>query len=187
MTDSNEEDIVIEPDAESDNLRDPAEAVKKLKEELKLCKKERAEYLSGWQRAQADYANLRKEGEQARREFAKFAQENLIGQILPAMQSFHMAFGNKEAWEKVDLNWRMGVQYIYSQLLGVLEQNGVTLIEPKVGEKFDPLRHATIGSVPTGKKEEDHTVKEVVQKGFALHGKVLEPAKVKIGEYAEKN
>ena len=102
---------------------------------------------------------------------------------MPALDSFHIAFGNKEAWEKVDLNWRMGVQYIYSQLIGALENNGITLIEPKVGEPFDTQRHESIATVPTDKESENHTVADVVQKGYSLHGKIVQPAKVKLAEH----
>ena len=177
------DDITIEPSEESENLKDPAEAVRKLKETVKTLRKEREEYLLGWQRAQADYANLKKDEDKSRREFGKFAQERLIGELIPAIQSFHMAFGNKDVWEKVDLNWRMGVQYIYSQLLAVLERNGVKLIEPKVGEPFDPVQHSSVESVSVSEKERDHAIQEVMQKGFMLHDKILEPAKVKVGEY----
>src|SRR3989344_1704958 len=172
----NEGDFMVEPSEESENLKDPAEAVKKLKERLKSCQKERAEYLDGWQRTKADFVNAKKREEEERGEFVKFSKRELIKELLPAIDSFHTAFGNKEAWEKVDLNWRMGVQYIYSQLLGALEKHGITLIDPKVGEAFDPAQHASISTVPTANKAEDHTVQAVVQKGYALHGKILEPA-----------
>jgi len=179
----NKDDVTFEPSEEAENLKDPAETVKKLKEEIRTLRKAREEYLRGWQRAQADYANLKKEEEKGRKEFAKYAQEGLVRDLLPAMQSFHMAFGNKDVWEKVDLNWRMGVQYIYSQLMSVLEQNGVKLIEPKVGDVFDPVSHSSVEAVPVERKEEDHTVREVMQKGFSLHGKIVEPARVKVGEF----
>jgi len=183
----NEGDFTLEPSEESENLRDPAEQVKKLKEQLKSSQKERQEYLDGWQRCKADMINATKREEEERGEFLKFSRKELIKELLPALDSFHTAFGNKEVWEKVDLNWRMGVQYIYSQLMAVLERHGVTLIEPKAGEPFDPASHASIGTVAVAEKEKDHTVAEVVQKGYALHGKILEPAKVKVGEYRESH
>src|SRR3989338_1750339 len=129
-----EDEITFEAELDADNAKDPAEMIKALKEKLKLCKKERQEYLAGWQRTKADYANARKDEEKSRAEFVKFSKEDIIRDVLPALDSFHSAFGNKSAWEKVDLNWRMGVQYIYSQLLSALEKNGISLIEPKVGE-----------------------------------------------------
>lgn len=176
-------DIVIEAETDSDNLKDPAEAVKKLKEQLKSCQKERQEFLDGWQRAKADFINAKKREEDERGEFVKFSKKELLKELLPALDSFHTAFGNKEVWEKVDLNWRMGVQYIYSQFIAVLERHGISLVDPKVGEPFDPQKHASIGTVSVPEKEKDHTIIEVVQKGYALHGKILEPAKVKVGEF----
>lgn len=180
------DEITIEQDNEPENLRDSSEAVKKLKEEIKTCKKERQEYLDGWQRAQADYANAKKDEDRERARFVKFSTEMLVKELLPALDSFHTAFGNKEVWEKVDLNWRMGVQHIYMQFRGVLEKHGVTLIEPKVGEKFDPKQHQSIETVAVTTQEEDHTVREVLQKGYALYGKIVEPAKVKVGEFAKQ-
>ncbi|MDO8594976.1 MAG: nucleotide exchange factor GrpE [bacterium] len=177
------DDVVFETELDSDNAKDPAEMIKALKEKLKASQKERQEYLEGWQRTRADYANARKDEEKSRAEFTKFSKEGIIRDILPALDSFHIAFGNKAAWEKVDLNWRMGVQYIYSQLLGALENNGIKLIEPKVGEPFDTLKHESIVTVPTESESENHTVAEVVQKGYLLHGKIVQPAKVKLFEY----
>ncbi|KKW10837.1 MAG: Protein GrpE [Parcubacteria group bacterium GW2011_GWA2_49_9] len=179
------EDITFETELDSDNAKDPVEMIKTLKEKLKISQKERQEYLEGWQRTKADFVNAKKHEEEERGEFVKFSKRELIKELLPTLDSFHTAFGNKEAWEKVDLNWRMGVQYIYSQLLGALEKHGITLIDPKVGEPFDPAKHASISTVPTANKAEDHTVQAVVQKGYALHGKILEPARVKIYEYRE--
>ena len=160
-----------------------AETIKKLREKLKACQKEKEEYLTGWQRAKADFVNARKDEEKAMSQFVKFSNERIIRDIIPALDSFHSAFGNKADWEKVGLNWRMGVQYIYSQLFSALGKNGITLIEPKVGEPFNTLKHESVATVPTLNESESQTVTEVVQKGYALHGKIVQPAKVKLAEY----
>lgn len=178
-----EDDVIFETELDSDNAKDPAAVVKALKEKLKIAQKERQEYLDGWQRAKADYINAKKREEEERGAFIRFSKKELIKELLPAVDSFHTAFGNKEAWEKVDLNWRMGVQYIYSQLLGALEKHGIALIEPKAGELFDPEKHQSVGTVPVSDAAKDHTIAETAQKGYTLHGAVLEPAKVKVGEY----
>lgn len=180
-------DITVEPELDSDNAKDPAEIIKSLREKLKISQKERNEYLDGWQRAKADFINARKDDEKAMSQFVKFSNERIIQDIIPALDSFHSAFGNKASWEKVDLNWRMGVQYIYSQLLSAMEKSGVTLIEPRVGEPFDAKKHEGVATVPTQKKGENHTVAEVVQKGYTLHGKILQPAKIKLAEYHESS
>lgn len=182
-----ENDIRVEADDSLDDSviaeENAAEALKKLRERLALCHKERQEYLAGWQRAKADFINAKKREEEERGEFAKFSRKELIKELLPALDSFHTAFGNKNAWEKVDLNWRMGVQHIYAQLRGVLERAGVSVIEPKVGEPFNTERHESVATVHTSDQSQNHAVVEVLQKGYSLHGKIIQPAKVKVGEY----
>ena len=174
-----EDEITLEPELDSDNAKDPATIIKALKEKLKISEKERQEYLSGWQRAKADFVNARKDDEKSMAQFVKFSNERIISDIIPALDSFHSAFGDKAAWEKVDLNWRMGVQYIYSQLIAALQKSGVTLVDSKPGDAFDEGRHESVATVPGGTAG---TIAEVVQKGYSLHGKLLQPAKVKIFE-----
>lgn len=179
------EDISLDTDDLDDTVvaeEAVADTIRKLREKLKACQVARQEYLEGWQRAKADYVNAQKEEEKARARFLKLSKEEIIKDILPALDSFNSAFGNKETWEKVDLTWRMGVQYIYSQLLAALQKNEVTLIDPKVGELFDEKKHESVASVSAKEGVARGTIAEVVQKGYALHGKILQPAKVKIAE-----
>jgi len=169
------DDLQYEDDEEMEN---PAQALKKLREKLKACEKDKKEYLDGWQRMRADFANVRKEEETRRGEMIKFASEGLVDDLIPVLDSFSMAFGNKEAWEKVDANWRKGVEYIYAQMYSILESRGLTEIG-KAGEAFDPHLHVAIEETPTPSEKEANTVAEVVQKGYRLHNKVIRPAKVK--------
>lgn len=172
-----------EPDEEALEERgDFATLVRHLRERIKRCEAERAEYLAGWQRSRADFINARKEAEGIREEQIAFATEELILKLIPAVDSFHVAFNNKEVWEKVDLNWRLGIQHIYRQLVDVLRKHGVTLNNP-VGEHFNPKEHVIVAVVPTENKAEDGQILAVVQKGYTLHHKVIQPAKVKVGEY----
>jgi len=71
-----DEEIIENEVVEEEGLGDK---LKKLREELKLCHKEKSEYLAGWQRAKADFINARKDEEKARAEFAKFAAEKVLG------------------------------------------------------------------------------------------------------------
>jgi molecular chaperone GrpE (heat shock protein) len=80
--------------------KNAVEAVKKLKEKLKKSEAERLEYLTGWQRSKADLINARKRDETDRQEFTKYANENLISELISVLDSFDMAIGNKEAWKK---------------------------------------------------------------------------------------
>ncbi len=159
-----------------------AEAIKKLREKLKKAEAERLEYLTGWQRAKADAINARKRDESERMEFMKFANERLVDELIPVLGSFEMAMNNKEAWEKVDKNWRIGVEYIYSQLKKVLIDNGVKELDPS-GQKFNHNDHEAASYEPVIDEKQDQAIIQVLQKGYSLNGKVLKVPKVKVGEW----
>lgn len=160
--------------------------VKKLKEQLKECSKERQEYLEGWQRAKADVINAGKAHERTRGEVVKYAAENLIGELLPVVDSFEMAFADRQAWEQVDQNWRMGVEYIHAQLMKVMEGNGLATVDPQ-GEAFDPTHHESVDTVAVENAEQEGVIVEVVQKGYTLGGKSIRPPRVKVGVYETNN
>ena len=149
------EDTELIPEDGEGNTATGKDVVKDLREKLKKALAEKQEYLDGWQRTKADFINARKREEASRQELVKFATENILTEISPVLDSFTMAFSNKEAWEKVDKNWRMGVEHIYSQLKGVLEQNGFKEFDPQ-GEMFDPMKHHAVEAVPTDQKDDDH-------------------------------
>jgi molecular chaperone GrpE len=182
-------DDIEDSDIVQENLDDSvvaeentAETVKKLREKLKKATEEKQEYLTGWQRAKADLINARKRDEADRAEFMKFANERLIESIIPVMESFDMAMGNKEAWEKADKNWRVGVEYIYSQLKKALSDSGLEEIDP-IGLPFDHNRDEASEYIPVDSEKDHHKVIAVVQKGYKLNGKDLRPPKVKVGEF----
>lgn len=162
-----------------DETEAPAAALKKLREKNRLCEKEKKEYLDGWQRMRADFSNARKEEETRRGELIKFASEGLVDDLLPVLDSFSSAFGNKEAWGKVDENWRKGVEYIYAQFYAILESRGLTSIG-EIGEKLDPRIHIVVEEVNPESEAQTDMVAEVVQRGYRLHSKVIRPASVKV-------
>ena len=177
-----ENDIEFEQTDTEGGEQATKDKVKKLREELAKCQAERTEYLTGWQRAKADYINLKKEQEKMGSEIARFAKEGLLLELLTLADSFSMAFANKEAWEKVDKNWRLGVEYIYSQLESIFRDNGLVEINP-VDQLFDPNIMQAVATVAVDEENKDHKVIEVSAKGYKMGERVLRPAKVKVGEY----
>lgn len=190
MAENNEnkkaEDVTIEQDENLDDSvvseESAKETIKKLREKLKACEKEKAEYLAGWQRARADYANFKKETEANRKTMAVYANERLFDDIIPVLDSFDMAFSNKKTWEEVPKNWRMGVEYIYSQLTKALENHGLVQYAPTMGDKIDTVKHEAIGTIPTEESVKDHTVAEVLKKGYIIGTDIFRPAQVKAFE-----
>lgn len=190
----NEEDVVMEEgaDASSDDLSDTeadieytddnlADTVKKLKEKLKLAEKERMDTLTGWQKDKAEFVNARRRDEESKQEFLKFSKAGVIEEILPVLDSFDLAMGNKEAWESVSKEWRTGVENIYNQFVGILSKHGVTAFGA-VGDAFDPNLHQSIATVPTEDKSNDHKLAEILQRGYTLSGRTIRPALVKVWE-----
>lgn len=176
-TDSEVDDIVFDEGAElGDN-----QVVKKLREKLKTAVDEKQAYLDGWQRDKAEFMNARKRDEEAKQEFLKFAKLNVIEDILPVLDSFDMAMANKASWDTISAEWRAGMEGIYNQLLGALTKQGVSAFGAK-GDSFDPNLHQSVSMVPTDDKLQDHTVAEVLQKGYMLSGKVVRAAMVQVYE-----
>lgn len=178
------EDDVVEFEFNDDGEEDLKKTLKKLRADLKLAKKEKEEYLTGWQKERADFANFKKQEDDRRVAFTSALRENILTRFLAVTDSFNMAFANKEAWEKVDPNWRKGVEYIFAQLTGVFEEYGVKSVG-EVGEYFDPNIHESIETVSTNEKDLDHKVAVVIQKGYKLGEKVLRPARVNVYEFKD--
>ncbi len=93
-------------------------------------------------------------------------------ELIPVLDSFTLA----EAHPGADL------LPLHKQLIKILKSNGLEESNP-LGEKFDPNFHEAIGMIKTDKPDEDHTILEVLQKGYIMNGKSLRPAKVKVGEF----
>jgi molecular chaperone GrpE len=180
------EDDVVEFEFNDDGEEDLKKTLKKLRIDLKQAKKEKEEYLLGWQKERADFANYKKSEEDRKTNFSEVTRERILTRFLSVMDSFNMAFSNKEAWEKVDPNWRKGVEYIYSQMNTVFEEYGVKPVG-EVGEIFDPNIHQSIDLIPTDKKEENHKVANVIQKGYKLGERIIRPAGVNVYEYKDEH
>lgn len=184
-----EEELDTDPGEESDEfvLEDNTEVTgadykqktDKLRARIKELEKKNIELLDGWQRDKADFVNARRRSDAEKQEFAKFAAGDIIAELLTVLDSFESAMRNKEAWEKADKNWRVGVEYIHSQFLNVLTSNGLKVINP-VGEVYNAVRDEAIETVNTDDEQKDGKITEVVQVGYELHGKELRAPKVKV-------
>lgn len=177
MSDISNEEFVPEEEAEA-----PQAALQKLREKLKACQAERQEYLDLSQRLRADYANLRRQGEAEKRDSIRFAEADLLGELIELADTFELAFANKEAWAAAPENWRRGVEYIYSQLTTLFGRHGLETINP-LGQAFNPAEHQSLMTIDTERDEDDNKVLAVVQKGYRLHDKLLRPAQVKVGHF----
>ncbi len=182
--DLDSEGEVINEKQKSKNDKDKLK--EKFEDKIKRLEKERDEYLSGWQRIQADYKNREREIETYKKDIVKFANANLVKDILPVFDGYDMAKSNKEQWEAVDSNWRIGVEYLFTQLQKVLESNGVQVFG-EVEEEYDPTIHEAVEMInlPLAEKEKSGKIINVLQKGYKIGGKILRAARVKVGNFEE--
>jgi molecular chaperone GrpE len=183
LEDTLEEDVVFEDNTEVTGA-DYQQKVTQLKQKIKELETKAQEYLTGWQKDKADFINLRKKDEESKKFLGDVIKQDMIEKLLPVLDSFELAMKNKEAWEKVESNWRMGVEYIHNQLYSTLENQGLVKVYP-LGQEFDPTRDEAIEIVPVSDKAEDGKVIEVVQTGYKVGQVDIRPPKVKVGEYKE--
>lgn len=179
------DDIQFDENVDEEGNHNPGQLIKRLRQRIKELEEKNQEYLTGWQKERADGINLRKRLEEEKREFAKFAKEDIATELMQVLDSFESAFKNKEAWEKVDKNWRQGVEYIHTQLINVLSNHGISVINP-LGEKFDPQRDEAVENAAVEDEKDDGKIIEVVSIGYKLHDKIIRAPKVKVGEYKGK-
>ena len=135
--------------------------------------RERDEYLALAQRTQADFENWRKRAAKESAAAGERAKSGLVRELLPVVDNLERALASAEESEQ---HLAEGVRLVHSELLAVLERNGVEAFDPK-GERFDPGVHEALST-----REEDGakpgTVLDVVEKGYRANGAVLRPARV---------
>jgi molecular chaperone GrpE len=169
------EEIVVEETIDEGGDLEIQGKFKQLQEKLKKCQEMKDEYLAGWQRAKADLINARKDDEKKVLEFIKFANASLMSELLLVLDSFDLAFPDKEQ----DSKFSKGIFLIKMQLEDILKKYGLEPIK-SIGEKIDLNLHEVVGEEESDKEE--GTIIEEMQKGYTLSGKVLRPAKVKISK-----
>ena len=178
------EDFDIVESTEDGEALPVKDITKKLREDIKKLQKEKEEYLTGWQRAKADYVNLQKELGLIRVHTTNITKEKVTEKLIPSIDSFELAFQDKTNWEKVDESWRKGIISIYKQLLNGLKSLEIERIEEK-NVPFNPLFHESIKITKTKDKEKDHHVDEIFQVGYKIGDKAIRPAKVSIFEFED--
>ncbi len=174
----NEDDVIFEQ-LDENGEESVKVAVAKLKEKIKKLEGEKSEYLSGWQRAQADYANREKEIAKEKSETAKYAIKRFVMDLLPVLDTYDAARSNKAAWESVDTNWRSGIEYIFKTFKDKLQAEGLEAFGVE-GDTYDANIHEALESVATQDANLNEKIAQVIMRGYKLNGVIIRPAKVKV-------
>lgn len=145
-------------------------------DDFEKLKKERDEYLAGWQRAKADFINYKKDELRRLEEIARYGNEELIREFITIMDNFDLGLRALEKSGPVE----KGVYIIRSQIEDVLKKRGLEKISIKVGERFNPTIAEAIAEVESDRLE--GTVVEEIEAGYRLYDKILRPARVKVSK-----
>lgn len=166
---------------QDEELKDTQKELKTKNEELANIEKDLEnkdeklkEYTSHIQRLQADFENFKKQNEKQKQDIIKFANENLIINILDSYEDLGRAIEQS----KTEKELREGVELIYSKLKSALEKEGLEEI-PTKGEKFDPFKHEALMAEASDDHENGEIIDELM-KGYSLKDKVIKYSKVRV-------
>jgi molecular chaperone GrpE len=140
---------------------------------LARAQRERDEYLDLARRTQADFENYRKRAAREAAAAGERAKSGLVRELLPIVDNLERALASAGQGEQ---HLAAGVHLVHSELIAVLERNGVEQFDP-AGQRFDPAEHEAL-SMRDEDGAESGVVLDVVEKGYRANGTILRPARV---------
>jgi len=150
---------------------DPANEEEILEATEEAAETEPENYLELAQRIQADFENYRKRAAREAAAAGERAKSGLVRELLPIVDNLERALASAEEGEQ---HLAQGVRLVHSELIAVLERNGIEQFDPS-GDKFDPTEHEALSVREDG---EPGLVLDVVEKGYRTNGSILRPARV---------
>ncbi len=165
-----EDDIEIAPDEEASAER-AENTITKMRTELAACRKEKQEYMDGWQRAKADYVNALKRFEEEKGQERARGMARAAEALLPALDAL------TRAKEHGDVP--VGFAGIAKQLESAFAELGLEGVG-QTGEPFNPALHEALGQDDGVGGGEDDTVSAVLEHGWKMGDMLIRPAKVRI-------
>ncbi|NLG86040.1 MAG: nucleotide exchange factor GrpE [Firmicutes bacterium] len=168
------EDLVSGDDQNTNNGN--TEELEELKAKLRQTEEEAQNYLAQLTRMQADFINFRRRVERERSEQVKYANEQLLLELLPVVDNLERAIAAGEGAESPGPLVE-GVAQVLKQFLAVLAKEGVTPIDPGIGEPFNPEYQEAL----MREEGEAEVVVEELLRGWRYHDRVLRPTLVKVG------
>ncbi len=150
-------------------------------DQVEAAQQEAKDVMDRLARLQADWDNYRRRTQQEREIERERAAEKLVTGLLPILDDMERAVDHARQGDVEIEQFTQfvdGVQQIHDKMLGILDKDGVEMLDPK-GEAFDPLSHQAVGR-EENTEAYDETVAQVYQKGYRMGGKVIRPAMVTV-------
>jgi molecular chaperone GrpE len=150
-----------------------------LRDVLAHARAQADEYLDGWQRARAEFANYKKRVEREQAQVYQTAAGAVIKHFLGVLDDLERALKNRPQ-SGDGVVWAEGIELVYRKLVSFLESEGVTPMQID-GQMFDPNLHEAILSEDSDQHESGQII-EALQQGYLLGEKVLRPARVRVAK-----
>ncbi len=147
--------------------QEPQPTIEDLVEELEAVIVQRDEYLELARLKQAEFENFRKQALKRQTEYAEQGAATLVTELLPVLDALDNGVGHGDE----------SLVPVRSQLLGVLEKEGLVRVDP-TEEPFDPTAHDAVAHEP-GDGDEP-TVAETLRAGYRWRGRLVRPAMVRV-------
>jgi len=178
---SSEEDVANSKESgEKERQKSIEEMSKKeLIDKLKDTQEKSQENYDLYMRTYAEMENVKRRGAKEREELAKFANESLIKELLPVIDSLEKALSHVED-ESNPSGLAEGIKLTLNALMATLEKAGLERVEA-VGKAFDPNFHEAISQQEDGTVPPKHVIMEM-QKGYLLNGRLIRPSMVVISQ-----
>ena len=159
---------------ERDRLQNELDSVS---DKIEAAKQQAAEANDRFLRLQADWENYRRRTAQERLDERQRATEKLVVDLLPVIDDLERAIEHADnLTDPAAKQFVEGVSAVCNKLVGVLNKEGVEVVNP-VGEAFDPLSHQAVSQIEDTEAY-DETVAQVYQKGYRMGGKDIRTAMV---------
>jgi molecular chaperone GrpE len=147
---------------------------------LAAAKQEAADYYDRLLRLSAEFENYKKRSSRELADFRKFANEQIIKDLLGVIDNLERALASAADQEGNADSIAEGVELTLKEILKILEKNGVTAIAAE-GEAFDPTYHQAVMQQETP-DQPPNTVIQELQKGYLLHNRLLRPSMVAVSK-----
>jgi len=141
---------------------------------LAATEEKAADYLAQLTRLKADFVNYRRRVERDRAELTAYANARLLKELLPVLDNLERALAAPAASAEA---LRRGVEQVVKQFQAVLAKEGVTPLDPGLGEPFNPEQQEAL----LREEGEPEVVVAELQRGYRYHDRVLRPTLVKVG------
>ena len=122
----------------------------------------------------SDFENYKRHAARERMDLISTAGRDMMAALLPILDDFDRAAKNDALSE--------GTTLIHHKLAHALKSKGLTSLDAKAGDDFDPDTHEAVAEIPAPSEETKGKIVDILEQGYTLGGKIIRHAKVVVGK-----